>query len=103
MKLQIETAIIQHPVEPSLEQAFVQFKPEMDGIQQLTEAHKVEVLEFLSKRPVHTVVMTSFIQDNGIESPKHRGKFFAYRDCSGNLEGIALIGHTTLVEARSIR
>jgi len=45
--------------------------------------------------------MTSFINDNGIESSLNRGKFFGYRNDKGALEGVALIGHTTLIEARS--
>jgi uncharacterized protein len=45
--------------------------------------------------------MTSFICDNGIESENNRGRFYGYRGASGKLEGVALIGHTTLVEVRS--
>src|SRR5687768_11052913 len=75
--------------------------PNVDGLQALTEEDTVEVLRFLSLRPVHTVVMASLINDNGIESHLNRGGFFGYRDGRGNLEGVALIGHTTLVEARS--
>jgi GNAT superfamily N-acetyltransferase len=60
-----------------------------------------EVLDFLSVRPVHTVVMTSFINDNGLENPLNRGAFYGYKNAEGTLEGVALIGHTTLVEARS--
>jgi len=45
--------------------------------------------------------MTSFINDNSLESALNRGKFYGYRNTAGRLEGIALIGHTTLVEARS--
>jgi hypothetical protein len=45
--------------------------------------------------------MTSFIQDNGLESEANRGKFFGYRNTAGRLEGVALIGHTTLVECHS--
>ena len=67
----------------------------------LGEADRIEVMNFLSIRPVHTVVMTSFIMDNGMESELNRGKFFGYRNLEGKLEGVALIGHTTLVEARS--
>lgn len=52
-------------------------------------------------RPVHTVVMSSFIQDNGLESPDNRGKFYGYRNNQGTLEGVALIGRTTLIEACS--
>jgi len=45
--------------------------------------------------------MTSFVNDNGIESDLNRGEFYGYRNANGKLEGVALIGHTTLLEARS--
>ncbi len=70
-------------------------------LERLNEANKREVLDFLSVRPVHTVVMASFIQDNGIESENNRGRFYGYRCANGTLEGVALIGHTTLLESRS--
>ena len=73
----------------------------LSRVQVLTDADRQEVLEFLKLRPVHTVVMTSFINDNGLENPDNRGIFFGYRSLTGELEGVALIGHTTLVEARS--
>ena len=75
--------------------------PDLSKAHALNEWDTEEVLSFLSIRPVHTVVMTSFINDNGIESELNRGKFYGYRDPSGSLEGVALIGHTTLIEARS--
>lgn len=50
---------------------------------------------------MHTVVTTSFIQDNGLEAADNRGKFYGYRNTQGTLEAVALIGHTTLVESRS--
>lgn len=68
---------------------------------ELTSCNTQEVLDFLSVRPVHTVVMTSFINDNGLENPLNRGTFYGYKNAEGTLEGVALIGHTTLVEARS--
>ncbi len=71
------------------------------NLQIMSEYDSAEVLSFLSKRPVHTVVMSSLIQDNGIESADNRGKFYAYRNENGQLEGVALIGHTTLIESRS--
>ena len=71
------------------------------GIHPLTAAHETEVLDFLAARPVHTVFMAGFIRDNGLESTLNRGSFYAYRDAEGRLEGVALIGHATLVEARS--
>src|SRR5688572_12703438 len=67
----------------------------------LTENDRQEVMDFLKIRPVHTVVMTSFIRDNGFENPNNRGAFYGYRNFAGEFEGVALIGHTTLVEARS--
>jgi predicted GNAT family acetyltransferase len=82
-------------------QALINNMPKMQNLHLLTENNKEEVLAFLAKRPVHTVVMSSFIQDNGIESADNRGKFYAYRNDSGNIEGVALIGHTTLIETLS--
>ncbi|MGD9562453.1 MAG: GNAT family N-acetyltransferase [Pyrinomonadaceae bacterium] len=79
----------------------IEFTPDLSRVSELTERDRVEVLTFLSVRPVHTVVMTSFINDNGLQSELNRGKFYGYRNAEGKLEGVALIGHSTLVEARS--
>jgi len=75
--------------------------PDMSKVRALMPEDTREVLEFLSIRPVHTVVMSSFINDNGIESDLNRGKFYGYRNANDDLEGVALIGHSTLVEART--
>src|SRR5688572_31584887 len=75
--------------------------PDMSRLCELRNQHTTEVLSFLAERPVHTVVMTSFINNNGLESDLNRGKFHGYRDAEGKLEGIALIGHSTLIEART--
>jgi ribosomal protein S18 acetylase RimI-like enzyme len=64
-------------------------------------ADKQEALDFLAKRPLHTVCMTGLILENGLVSPSNRGDFYAYRNAAGQLEGIALIGHATLIEAHS--
>ena len=61
-----------------------------------------EVLAFLAERPVHTVVMSGLVRDNGLESPFNRGTFYACRNGAGRLEGVALIGHAVFVEARSL-
>jgi len=45
--------------------------------------------------------MAGFIRDNGMVSDLNRGAFYGCRDAHGRLEGVALIGHFTLVEARS--
>lgn len=67
----------------------------------LSESDSAEVIAFLAVDPVQTVVMSSYIADNGIVSRLNRGEFFGHRDESGQLDGVALIGHSTLVEARS--
>jgi hypothetical protein len=67
----------------------------------LTDVHKAEVLNFLSARPLHTVFLAGFIRDNGLVSLLNRGAFYAARNCEGRLQGVALIGHATLIEART--
>jgi hypothetical protein len=73
----------------------------INPVETLTENNRTEVLDFLKARPVHTVIMASFIRDNGMENADNRGRFYGYRNSAGELEGVALIGHTTLIEARS--
>lgn len=70
-------------------------------IQPLTDAHYGEVLTFLAARSVDTIFMSGLVRDNGIVSDFNRGTFYGCRNAEGQLEGIALIGHATLVEARS--
>ncbi|MBD0372923.1 MAG: GNAT family N-acetyltransferase [Pyrinomonadaceae bacterium] len=67
-------------------------------VQLLTGADKAEALAFLAARPLHTVMLAGFIRDNGIESPLNRGQFYATRDHNGRINGLALIGHATLIE-----
>lgn len=67
----------------------------------LGNEQEAEVLAFLAARPVHTVFMAGFIRDNGLVSDFNRGTFYGCRDWQGRLEGVALIGHFTLMEARS--
>ena len=60
-----------------------------------------EVLDFLSSRPIHTIYMVGLIRDNGLVSPLNRGVFCAYRNQEGELEGVALLGQKTVIEAQS--
>lgn len=101
MKLQIAYNNAENHKTNSLEYIISNAVANLSRVQVLTENNTQEVLEFLKVRPVHTVVMTSFIHDNGLENPSNRGKFYGYKNLAGELEGVALIGHTTLVEARS--
>lgn len=59
-----------------------------------------EVLRFLEERALHNVVMSGFIRDNGIESDLNRGMFYGSRDENNRLQGVALIGHATFIDAR---
>src|ERR687884_440739 len=73
------------------------------SIERLANIDEAEVLQFLSQRAIHTVAMMSMIRDNGIVSPLNRGTFYGCRDLNGQLEGVALVGHATLMETVSDR
>jgi predicted GNAT family acetyltransferase len=73
------------------------------NVQALAPAHTQEALDFLAARPMHTVYLASLIHDNGLISPLNRGTFYGCRDEQGQLEGVALIGHATLIEAHTER
>jgi predicted GNAT family acetyltransferase len=45
--------------------------------------------------------MASLLRDNGVVSPLNRGRLFGYRGSQGQFEGIALLGHATLIEAHT--
>ena len=72
-------------------------------VQLCTSEDAAEALAFLASRPVHTVNLRGFIRDNGLNSPLNRGSFYGYRNAAGILEGVALIGHATLVESHTDR
>lgn len=76
---------------------------DLSKLRELGNEDTDSVMQFLGRRPVHTVVMSSFVQDNGIVNSLNRGTFYGYFSEDGELEGVALIGHSTLVEARSDR
>jgi hypothetical protein len=67
----------------------------------LSTNERDEILGFLRSRPIHTVHMESLIRDNGVESEMNRGTFYGCRDSNGTLHGVALIGHSTILETRS--
>ena len=70
------------------------------AVHPLAAGDEPEVLAFLAARPLHTVVMAGFVRDHGLASPLNRGAFYGCRRPGGRLEGVALLGHATLVEAR---
>ena len=67
----------------------------------LTDKDQREALIFLSRRPVHAVILAGWIRDHGIVSSKHRGTFYGYRGENGDLLGVAIIGRNLLFEASS--
>lgn len=69
--------------------------------QLVSDVDKAEALGFLARRPLHTVSITALILENGLVSPLNRGFFYACRNEAGQLEGVALIGHATLIETFS--
>lgn len=75
--------------------------PQQLSVGPLAQSDGPEVLAFLSERPVDNVIMSGFIRDNGIVSPRHRGRFFGCRDSSGALEGVALLGRGVALDTRS--
>src|SRR5437763_15059560 len=66
---------------------------------ELRRGDEIEVLEFLSRRPLHTVFMAGLINDHGLISPQNRGSFYTCRGRFGHLEVVALVGHATITEA----
>lgn len=72
-------------------------------VAELNASHEREVTDFLARRPIHTVAMVGLIQDNGLVSSLNRGTFYGCRNVQGQLEGVALIGHATLMETTSDR
>jgi hypothetical protein len=72
-------------------------------IEALSNDKTSEVLEFLARRPLHTVIMTGMIRDNGVVSEFNRGNFYACRNDKKQIEGVGLIGHLTTLEAETER
>lgn len=71
-------------------------------VDMLTNGDELEALDFLSQRPVHTIYVRDLIRDNGLQSPLNRGTFYASRNQDGQLEGVALFGQKTIIEARTV-
>ena len=65
----------------------------------LNESDRAEALAFLSKRPIQNVIMAGWIYDRGVVSLAHRGVFYGCRNAEGDLDSVALIGHTTMFDA----
>lgn len=95
--------MLQTSTAPNLKKRELSSIHELVEVERLANRDEAEVLQFLAQRPIHTVTMMSLIRDNGIVSPYNRGTFYGYRDLNGQLEGVALVGHATLMETVSDR
>jgi hypothetical protein len=84
-------------------QTFIEMTAGATGLHPLTDADREEALAFLAGRSVGAVYMSGLIYDNGPASPLNRGAFCVFRDGAGELEGVALVGHATVVEAHTER
>ena len=82
------------------QEIFPQIVPEMSRLRLLGNSNEQEVLEFLKARLVHTVVMASFIRDNGMESADNRGKFYGYRNVSALLSNVEFVNALAVFEGR---
>ena len=95
--------MLQTSTAPNANEREIMFTFESVQVERLTNYDAAEVLEFLAQRPIHTVAMMSMIHDNGLVSAFNRGTFYGCRDLNGQLEGVALVGHATLMETVSNR
>lgn len=68
-------------------------------IKPLGGAQEREALAFLAARPVHTAYLRGLIRDHGVSSPRNRGDFYACVGAGGEVKGVALLGHATVIEA----
>jgi ribosomal protein S18 acetylase RimI-like enzyme len=91
------------PTRETITRPFVEsFRGALAGEpQRLRRGQEREVLAFLAARPIHTVYMAGLTRDNGLENEANRGTFYGCRDRQGHLEGVAIVGHHLLFEART--
>ena len=71
------------------------------SITRLSPYEQCHVLSLLPADSLTNVIMAGFINDNSFTSPRNRGDFYACRNEAGELEGVALIGHTVLLNAQT--
>ena len=91
---QLQVAAALSPEAPAAEMTAARPFPLKNGQEE-------EVLDFLSANWQNTFYLAGLVRDNGLESPLNRGTFYGCRDESGELSGVALMGHATVFETRS--
>ena len=68
------------------------------GLHPLTAEDADDVLTFLPKKPAHCAYLAGLIEDHGLVSPLNRGAFYASRNFLSEIQGVALVGHATIIE-----
>ncbi len=78
-------------------------RSDRSAVRVLDESDTQAALDYLSTRPISTVIMAGWIHERGILSEANRGTFYGYFDKAGRLDGVALIGRSTLFETQNER
>ncbi|MFN6965071.1 MAG: GNAT family N-acetyltransferase [Pyrinomonadaceae bacterium] len=73
--------------------------PTSRAASELCESETDDALAFLAKRPLHNVILEGWLTDLKAGEKPTCGRFFKHRDENGLIDGIALIGKHTLLEA----
>ena len=90
------------PQQQQDSKASILTEPRQDApffVSPLPTGNEDEVLRAVSSPSLTNVIMAGFIRDNGLVSPLNRGRFYTCRSKQNQVEGVALIGHTILIEA----
>ena len=66
------------------------------AVRQLKRGEEAQTLDFLNRQPFANVVLSGFVQEHGLESPRNRGSFYGRFD-QGCLCDLALIGHHVIL------
>ena len=64
----------------------------------LTADETEAILKFFRKQPAHCAYSTSLIHEHGLMSQINRGTLYGSKNFLGELRGVALIGHATIIE-----
>ena len=78
----------------SLPQSYTLPQP-LSFVREMMEADLPEVLKLLAEDPVRGLHLRGMIEDSGLCSTAHRGRFYGYYR-EGRLQGLALLGHYIL-------
>lgn len=64
----------------------------------LTRDDAEDVLQFLPTKPPHCAYLIGLIHEHGLVSRLNRGTLYGSKNFLGELRGVALVGHATIIE-----